>query len=382
MLKALKVSNFTVFGSDVEFMFSPGLNVIVGENGAGKTHVLKLGYLFSRAWPDLTAQRLAVNKERAQAYLAERLADLFQVSDLSALIRRNAKGGAVLQAQVAGHIPTVQVRMPDEPEFTSPGLPEAMPWKVQIQRKDQAGLLKATVLPDEVPDAAARNAFLPQQVLVPSKEMVSLFKGLIGLFDKYRDFPLDISYRDLAVAMSTLEPRDRPPLMSDVAQRMQSLLGGDLKLEKGELVFERADGSQMDISLMAEGYRKLAMLIYLLRYGVVERGSTLFWDEPEANLNPAALKLLAEALYALGSAGVQVVVATHSLFLLREFEILQMGSAQGHANQVPNKYFGLGRQKKDGPVSVTQSTDIADIEPLVLLDESLQQSDRYMEANP
>lgn len=75
-------------------------------------------------------------------------------------------------------------------------------------------------------------------------------------------------------------------------------------------------------------------------------------------------------------------MATHSLFLLREFEILQMGSAQGHANQVPNKYFGLGRQKKDGPVSVTQSTDIADIEPLVLLDESLQQSDRYMEANP
>jgi hypothetical protein len=37
---------------------------------------------------------------------------------------------------------------------------------------------------------------------------------------------------------------------------------------------------------MAEGYRKLAMLIFLLRYGVLERGSTLFWDEPEANLEP------------------------------------------------------------------------------------------------
>ena len=59
-----------------------------------------------------------------------------------------------------------------------------------------------------------------------------------------------------------------------------------------------------------------------------------------------------------------------------------MKSVQGPASQVPNKYFGLGRQKKDGPVSVTQSTDIADIEPLVLLDESLQQSDRYMEASP
>lgn len=176
MLKTLKVSNFTVFG-DVEFAFSPGLNVIVGENGAGKTHVLKLGYLFSRAWPDLTAQRLAVNKERAQAYLAERLADLFQVSDLSALIRRNAKGGAVLQAQVDGHIPTVQVRMADEPEFTSPGLPEAMPWKVQIQRKDQAGLLKATVLPDEVPDAAARNAFCRSRCWCPVRRWFPCSRG-------------------------------------------------------------------------------------------------------------------------------------------------------------------------------------------------------------
>ena len=380
MLKTLKISHFTVFGN-VELTFSPGLNVIVGENGTGKTHVLKLGYLFSRAWPDLTAERLAVNKERAQAYLAKRLADLFQVSDLSALVRREIKTGATLEALVDGHIPTLQIRMAGEPEPISPGVPEPMPWKVQIQRKDQEGTLKATVFPEEVPEAAARNAFLPRQVLVPSKEMVSLFKGLIGLFDKYRDFPLDISYRDLAIAMSTLEPRDSPPLMSDVMQKMQGLLGGNLRLEKGELVFERADGSRLEISLMAEGYRKLAMLIYLLRYGVVEQGSTLFWDEPESNLNPAALKLLAEALYVLAGAGVQVVVATHSLFLLREFEILQMGAVQRNASPVPSRYFGLGRKTKDGLVSVTQGTDIADIEPLVLLDESLQQSDRYMEVS-
>lgn len=381
MLKTLKVSHFTVF-ANVEFTFSPGLNVIVGENGAGKTHVLKLGYLFSRAWPDLTAERLTINKERAQVYLAKRLADLFQVSDLSSLVRQGSKYSASLQAEVAGHIPTVQIRMPGEPDFTSPGLPEPMPWKVQIQRKQQEGLLKATVLPDEVPDSAARNAFLPQQVLVPSKEMVSLFKGLIGLFDKYRDFPLDISYRDLAVAMSTLEPREAPPLMLDVMQRIQRLLGGDLKLEKGELVFERSDGSLLDIPLMAEGYRKLAMLIYLLRYGVVEKGSTLFWDEPESNLNPAASKLLAEALYALAGFGVQVVVATHSLFLLREFEILQMRAVHDKRELPLNRYFGLGRQKKDGPVTVSQSTDIADINPLVLLDENLLQSDRYMEVSP
>lgn len=377
MLKTLHIRQFTVF-QDVRFEFSPGLNVIVGDNGTGKTHLLKLGYLFCRAWPDLTAKRLQVNTQRAESYLDERLAGLFRVSDLGMLVRQGQRGSARVTAEVGGHIPTVQIRLPDEQPFTSPGLSENMHWDIQIQRtKDTSGALKAKVVPDVVPDAAAINAFLPRQVFVPSKEMVSLFKGLIGLFDKYREFPLDETYRDLAVAMSVLEPREAPSLLPDVMQRIQKLLGGDLKLDNGDLVFERSDGSRLESQLLAEGHRKLAMLIYLLRYGVVERGSTVFWDEPEANLNPAAIKLLAEALFVLTSLGVQVILATHSLFLLREFEILQM-KAQS-ADQAKPQYFGLGLQR--GQVVVSQGADIAGIEPLLLLDENLRQSDRFMEAD-
>ena len=43
MLNRLHVQNFTVF-ADATFEFSPGLNVIVGTNGTGKSHVLKLAY--------------------------------------------------------------------------------------------------------------------------------------------------------------------------------------------------------------------------------------------------------------------------------------------------------------------------------------------------
>lgn len=379
MLNTLHIKQFTVF-QDVLFDFSPGLNVIVGDNGTGKTHVLKLGYLFCRAWPDLTAKPLRVTAQRAEAYLDERLAGLFRVSNLDLLVRQGHKSNARLVAEVSGHIPTLQIRLADEPPFTSPGLPETMPWDIQIQRsKDASGTLKAKVLPDVVPDAAVINAFLPQPVFVPSKEMVSLFKGLIGLFEKYREFPLDETYRDLAVALSTLEPRAASSLLPEVMQRIQKLLGGDLKLDNGDLVFERSDGSRLESQLMAEGHRKLAMLIYLLRCGVIETGSTVFWDEPEANLNPAALKLLAEALFALAGLGVQVILATHSLFLLREFEILQLQA--GAADRPRTRFFGLGRKDRSHHVVLTQGDDIADIEPLVALDESLYQSDRFMQAD-
>lgn len=224
MLKTLHIRQFTVF-QDARFEFSPGLNVIIGDNGTGKTHVLKLGYLFSRAWPDLMAKQLRlVNKDRAQAYLGDRLAGLFRVSDLGLLVRQGQKSSAWLVAEVSGPIPTVQIDTPAEALLKSPGMPESMPWDIHIQRnKDASGSIKASVVPDVVPDTAAINAFLPRQVFVPSKEMVSLFKGLIGLFDRYREFPLDETYRDLAVDMSTLEPRLASSLLPDVMQRIQNL---------------------------------------------------------------------------------------------------------------------------------------------------------------
>lgn len=370
MLDQLHIKHFTVF-RDVRFQFSPGLNIVIGDNGTGKTHLLKLGYLFCRAWPELMGKRLRLDTQRATSYLEEKLAGLFRVSDLGSLIRQGHRNGASLTAEVRGHIPTVQIRMTDESPFASPGVDENMPWEIHLKRtKGKAAKVDAVTIPVD----AATNAFLPRPIFVPSKEIVSLFKGLISLFEKYREFPLDETYRDLAVELSTLEPIEPSPLLPGVAQRIQSMLGGDLRLENNDLVFVQADGSRLESQLLAEGHRKLALLIYLIRYRLIEQGSTVFWDEPESNLNPAATRLLAEALYALVGQGVQVIVATHSLFLLREFEILSRTSS---TIPVPVKFFALGLDKHG--VTVSAGNDITAIDPLVLLDEDLAQSDRYME---
>jgi len=370
MLKKLGIKQFTGF-PQADFEFGPGLNVIIGDNGTGKTHVLKLGYLFCRAWPDLMRKGMRLNTKRAESYFEERLAGLFRIADLGELIRHSHKNGAKLSAEVVGNIPTIQITMPAE-KLLSRGLPECMLWEVRLQRaKGQAVRIEANTIPEE----AAVNAFVVQSIFVPSKEIVSMFKGLIGLFEAYRQFPLDETYKDLAVALATLEPAAPSPLLSEVGQRIATLLGGELRLVNDDLVFEQKDGRTLDSHLMAEGHRKLAMLLYLVRYRIIEMGSTVFWDEPEANLNPAAIRLLAEALYALTGQGVQVIVATHSLFLLREFEVLSRGQEKQTA--ASTRYFSLGRTRKG--IIVSAGNETVDIDPLVLLDEDLAQSDRFME---
>ncbi|MEA3644247.1 MAG: AAA family ATPase, partial [Lamprobacter sp.] len=186
MLKHLKIINFTAFGK-ATFDFSEGLNVIVGANGTGKTHVLKLGYLFTRAWSDLSKQRLAPEGKRAEAYFEERLMGLFRPEQLVHLARKEAKTPTRLNAEVAGKIPTVKIDMPHEEPPA--GIPESLQWEIGIDR-DEAKIHTARLV-----NQAAANTILPAPVFVPSKEIVSFFEGLISLFENYK-INLDETYRD------------------------------------------------------------------------------------------------------------------------------------------------------------------------------------------
>ena len=88
------------------------------------------------------------------------------------------------------------------------------------------------------------------------------------------------------------------------------------------------------------------------------------------------IKLVAQSILQLCNHGIQVFIASHSLFLLRELEILK----QEEYSAVATKYFAL--QLAENGVAVSQSEDLHDVNPLVLLDEELFQSDRFLSAEP
>ncbi len=128
--------------------------------------------------------------------------------------------------------------------------------------------------------------------------------------------------------------------------------------------------------LVAEGLRKIAMLSRLVVTGALLDKGYLFWDEPETNLNPKLIKEVARAILHLCRNGVQAFIATHSLFLIREFDIL---SRQREFEDVRSQFFGL--QFKDDGVCVQQGERVDDIGAIAALDEELNQSDRYLESS-
>ena len=125
--------------------------------------------------------------------------------------------------------------------------------------------------------------------------------------------------------------------------------------------------------LLAEGFRKLGMLARLVATGIFIDKGFLFWDEPEANLNPKLVQQVAQSILALCSGGVQVFIATHSLFLLRELEILL---ASGPSHAVESNFVGLHRGQNG--VFAKQGKTVDEIGDIAALDETLRQSDRFL----
>ena len=103
----------------------------------------------------------------------------------------------------------------------------------------------------------------------------------------------------------------------------------------------------MEIPLVAEGLRKLGMLARLIATGALLDNGCLFWDEPEANLNPHMIRRVASSIVELGLGGIQVFIATHSLFLLREIEML----LEDGKRNVDARFFGLSHSD-DGVVTL------------------------------
>jgi predicted ATP-dependent endonuclease of OLD family len=103
------------------------------------------------------------------------------------------------------------------------------------------------------------------------------------------------------------------------------------------------------------------MLWTLIRSGALTQSSVLFWDEPEANLNPGLVALVAEVICRMAAGGAQVHVATHSYAMIRELEF----QATDHGADL--SLFALERTASDGVVA-RPARRFAELTPNPILD--------------
>lgn len=344
MIKSLQVKNFTVF-SDAKLDFGKHLNVIVGENGAGKTHVLKLAYsVLATSWEEGRKPNTGLpTKAALQTRLAEKLVNVFRPESLGRLARRRQ-----------GH-ERCDVRM----KFTNKALDVSFNFATQS---------KSDVVIKTLPSAWADYA----SAYLPTRELLTIYPGFVSLYDgHYVEF--EETWRDTCILLGApLRRGVKEKRVRELLEPLEATMGGTIELDKNGRFYFRSPNGRMEMPLVAEGLRKLGMLARLIATGALLDKGCLFWDEPEANLNPRIIKRVASSIVDLSLGGIQVFIATHSLFLLREIEMLLAGGNRG----VDARFFGL-HLSEDG-VSVQQGPSVEDMGAIAALDEELEQSDRFV----
>lgn len=346
MLKSMKLEDFTVF-HEAEFKFGKQLNIVVGENGAGKSHVLKAAYsAIAVSAARTNGDNEPVGKSQMQAALADKFQSVFRPDGLGRLVRRQ-RGRKKCSLLFAFDPPTHDLSF----SFSTLAKSEVTLKKTPKQRIDK----------------------LP--VFLPTRELLAIYPGFVSLYETTH-LSFEETWRDTCILLGApLARGPREARIKELLAPLEAAMDGSVELDKsGRFYLNLNSGGSMEMHLVAEGMRKLAMVARLVATGSLLDKGYLFWDEPEANLNPKVIKTIARTILQIAASGIQVFIATHSLFLLRELHVLQ----KREFPSFDTRCFGL-HIGNDGAVNVQQGDTMDDIGEIAALDEDLQQSERYID---
>ncbi|HCU35784.1 MAG TPA: AAA family ATPase [Armatimonadetes bacterium] len=309
----IKLENFTAF-RELELIPSPGINVLVGANATGKTHLLKVAYA-------------ACDRGGDEESFVDSLRRVFRPhgDDVGRLVNHAAADGtASVSVELPGGEVSARLNAGD-PQYREPGV-GPLRWGT--------------------PPVAATYS--------PPEEMLAHAPGFRSLV-RLRELEFEAVYADI-VDRAYLPPlRELSPAQAQAAKAVEEALCGTVETHGEEFFLTNSHGS-LEFMLVAEGLRKLALLWLLIRNGSLAPGSVLFWDEPEANLNPKMIGPLINVLLMLQRDGLQVFLATHDYVVLKELEL-----QRSDGDEI--LYHALYQDGETGDIRCSPSDDLTGLHP-------------------
>jgi energy-coupling factor transporter ATP-binding protein EcfA2 len=289
MISRFQVQNFAVF-QKLDWTQHAGINVIVGKNDTGKSHLLKLLYALVKSIEEFSR---GPSPKNWIAVLQQKLTWTFQSDSLSDMISRGMDR-AFAELLVNQETCSLAISKPIESNLT----------EILTEGTNPRKELSA--------------------VFIPPKELLTAFEAIAATRERLEIFGFDDTYYDLikALRLPTTKGKIDEHLLR-VLRSLEAMFGGEIAKgrDDGQFVFH-CNGQVFQMAQTAEGIKKLGILTTLIRNRTLTKGSILFLDEPETNLHPDYIVKLMTMLMDLSRAGIQIYLATHSYFVIKQLHIL------------------------------------------------------------
>jgi energy-coupling factor transporter ATP-binding protein EcfA2 len=265
------------------------INVVIGENGSGKTFLLKALYAAVRAVEETGRGN---DPRTPEAVLFDKLYWTFQAEKIGDLVEKGGNGPLSFDMTMDGH--KFGYSFGKDTARSISNL-QGAPW--------------------------TREA---NSVFLPAKEVLSLIDVILKTREQDRLFGFDDTYLDLVRALQISRQKGKNyQEFAASRDRLENIIGGRAEYdEKANRWLFRKGSARFGIGVTAEGIKKIAILDVLLGNRYLTPNSIIFIDEPEAALHPSAIVKFLDIIEMLASRGIQFFIATHSYFVLKKLYLI------------------------------------------------------------
>ena len=297
-IECCELANYGKIGSVILDQFS-NINLIIGENGTGKTFLLKALYSAVRTMEEY---RRGDDNRSANDILIDKLRWTFQVEKPGDIVSKGAEGSALFRMILGNQCLGYQFG----PECTK-----------------KLNLLSA-------PTASKPG----NSIFIPAKEVLSLFSIILKSRELDQVFGFDDTYYDLAKALRIAPSRGKNySVFAESRKIVEGIVDGKVEYDDSRTKWYYKQGNQkFSIGAASEGVKKIAIMDRLLANGYLNNHSVIFIDEIESALHPDAICAFLDVIDLIAhKMGIQVFITSHSYFVIKKLYLIALkrkGSVQ------------------------------------------------------
>lgn len=285
--------------SELSLKDIPSINVIIGKNDTGKTGLLKLLYATVKSL-EVYSLKSKQSDVVFKKELSDKLLDTFmpRKNGLGDLVQKGSKEKLDVNITIVGNNGKYK-----QPIYFSFG--------------DRTEKSITTCIEHVEPlTNSSINA-----LFVPAKEVLTAFTDIRNIRENFYGVGFDDTYLDLIKALSLETTKGRVANeLSQVNKSLEDLFEGKIEQtgQKEQPFIFKKGNQQFAMQQTAEGIKKIGILTTLITNRQLGKGTILFMDEPETALHPDAIRQMVEMLVAMSKAGVQIFLASHSYFVIKQ----------------------------------------------------------------
>ncbi len=290
-IESIKLKNYGMI-RDFECNNLSNINLIIGENGTGKTFLLKALYSAIKSVEDFNR---GDDIRSIEEILADKLRWTFQADRLGDLVAK---------------------------PFIEP-LSFKMVWnnKSIFYQFSKEASTKIKTYDNNIPPKESNSIFLP------AKEVLSLYNIILKSRDIDKSFGFDDTYYDLVKALR-ISPKQGKNHSAFAQSRnmLKDIIDGKVEFDDDSNKWYYKKGKQtFSIGVTSEGIKKISILDRLLANKYLDKSSVIFIDELESALHPSAISKFLDMLDVIANEmGIQIFIASHSYFVIKKLYLLAL----------------------------------------------------------